>query len=127
MSATYDDTLPDNRDKVRSILAITDVTSEATALRTDEHIDAVLTWQGSLDGAVRYIANSLAAQFAQKPGSVRLPSGLSVSWAERVGTWRALAESGSPTGAGGGLTFVDAVYSEEATTDEFTRPLEYWP
>lgn len=127
MSQTYDDTLQSDRDKVRSILAITDVTSEATALRTDEHIDAVLVWQGSIDGTVRYIASSLAAQYAQQPGSVRLPSGLSVSWPERVKQWQALAGQGSPTGTGGGVSLVPVLYTDTTTADEFDRPLDYQP
>lgn len=126
MSASYDDTLPTDKDKVRSILGITDDTSEATALRTDEHIEAVLAWQGSIDGAVRYIASSLASQFAQLPSSIRSGPDALV-WAERVKHWQELAQQGSPTGTGGGLTFVDAVYSEAVTADEFSRPLEYQP
>lgn len=129
MSQTYDDTLPTDMDKVRSILWITDVSSEEAALRTDEHIDAVLAWQGSIDGAVRYIASSLAAEFAQKPSSIHLPSGLSVSWfATRVTHWQMLAAHTHPTGAGdNALSFVPATYGGQDAADEFARPPDYWP
>lgn len=128
MSATYDDTLPTDKDKARSILGVTTVTSEATALVTDEHIDAVLTWQGSIDGAVSFLASELAARFAQLPSDVSLPSGLRVAWRERIATWLALAGRASTGGVSGtqGLSFVPASYGEAAAVDEFAR-LEVFP
>lgn len=129
MSASYDDELPTDLDKARAALGITDATSDTTALVTDEHIEAVLTWQGSLDGAVSFLASELATRYAQKPTDVSLPSGLRVSWAKRIDTWLKLAERASPTGigtSGGGLSLVPLSYGTE-TTDEYARPPDYWP
>lgn len=129
MSASYDDELPTDLDKARSALGATDVTSDTTALVTDEHIEAVLSWQGTLDGAIRFLAAELAARYAQKPTDVSLPSGLRVSWAKRIDTWLALAGKASPTGTatpGGTLTLVPLTYGAD-TTDEFARPPDYWP
>lgn len=128
MTASYDDTLPTDKDKARSILGATDDTSATTALVTDEHIEAVLTWQGSLDGAVAFLASELASRYAQMPSDVSLPSGLRVAWRERIATWLALAGRASPTGVGSGaLSFVPAVYGGEDTADEFARPERFWP
>lgn len=128
MAATYDDTLPTDRDKARSLLGTTDVTSEATALVTDEHIDAVLTWKADLDRAVAFLASELATRFAQKPSDVSLPSGLRTSWRDRISTWLTLAEraGGGAFGDGGGLSFVPANYGGTTAADEFARP-ECWP
>lgn len=129
MSATYDDTLPTDRDKARSILGATDVTSETTALVSDEHIDAVLTWKDSLDGAVSFLASELASRFAQLPSDVTLPSGLRASWASRISNWQKLAGVASTGGVSGGsgLSFVTASYGSESNTDEFARPESWFP
>ena len=126
MGATYDDALPTDRDRARSILGDTQDLPDA-ALLTDEHIDAVLAWQASLDGAVAFLAAELAARFAGMPNDVALPSGERASWTQRLSFWLGFAGRSSPTGAAGGLTMVPATYTDTATTDEFARPPDYWP
>lgn len=84
---SYDDTLPTDLDKARALLGDT----ASTELLTDDHIEAVLALY-AFNGGVAFLAQELATRYAQKPGSVSLPSGLSVSWAERVKTWLALAQ-----------------------------------
>jgi hypothetical protein len=86
---SYDDSLSADLDKARALLG--DTTNDAaTELVTDDHIDAALALY-AFAGGVAFLASELAARFAQKPGSVSLPGGLSVSWADRVKTWLALA------------------------------------
>lgn len=89
MSATYDELLPTDRDRARALLGDTDVPDNA--LLTDAHIDAVLTLLGTFEAGVAFLADSLVAQIAQEPDSVKLPSGLAVSWKERIDAWTALA------------------------------------
>ena len=98
---SYDPTSTDDRDLARGLLGDID---EASELRADAHYDAMLTLYG-LNGAIAFIATSLAAQYARKPGSVRLPNGLSVSWPERVGMWRALAATAQTIGVGASTAF----------------------
>jgi hypothetical protein len=86
---SYSDTLDTDLDKARALLGDTS-NNAATELLTDDHIDAVLTLY-AFNGGVSFLARELASRYAQQPGSVSLPSGLSVSWAERVKTWLALA------------------------------------
>lgn len=86
---SYDDSLSTNTDKARALLGDTS-NDPATELVTDDHIDAALLLY-SFNGGVAFLASELASRFAQKPGSVGLPGGLSVSWADRVKTWLALA------------------------------------
>lgn len=86
---SYDDTLPADLDKARALLGDTS-NNASTELLTDDHIDAVLLLY-AFNGGVAFLAQELATRFAQKPGNVSLPSGLSVSWADRVKTWLALA------------------------------------
>lgn len=122
---SYDDTLPDDLSKARAWLGDTgDV-----ELVTDDHIEAVLALYGSLGPAVAFLADELAVRFAQQPDSVRLPSGLSVSWSDRVKAWQALAANarrGVLSGGGGTLTQVPLSYGVTAT-DEFARPSCWWP
>jgi len=125
MGATYDDALPTDRDRARSILGDTQDLPD-DALLTDEHIDAVLAWQASLDGAVAFLAAELAARFARQP--VRVTSnGKTVDYGERLAHWRTIAGEARADAAGGGLTMVPATYTDTATTDEFARPPDYWP
>lgn len=95
---SYDDTLPTDLDKARALLGDT----SSTELLTDDHIEAVLALY-PFNSAVAFMAEGLAARFAQNPSSVALPSGLSVSWSERVKYWKGLAEqmrSGGVTSSG---------------------------
>jgi hypothetical protein len=84
---SYDDTSLAELDRARSALGDT----ATTELLSDDHIEMIIAEDGYNLG-VAMLADELAVRFAQKPGSVRLPSGLSVSWADRVATWRAVAE-----------------------------------
>jgi hypothetical protein len=54
-------------------------------------MDAVLALY-SYNAAVAFMAEGLAARFAQKVSSVALPGGLSAAWSERVKYWTGLAE-----------------------------------
>lgn len=87
MAATYDELLPTNRDRARYLLGDTDVSN---ALRTDEHYDAVLAQHSSFEAAVKFIAEGLITEFAQQPDTVRLVSGLSISFKERIDAWEGL-------------------------------------
>jgi hypothetical protein len=87
MSASYDETLPTDRDRARYLLGDTAVDPEADALRTDEHYDAVLADEPTFEAAVILIANSLITEFAQEPDSIRLVNGLSISFKERIDAW----------------------------------------
>ncbi len=85
---SYNDTLATDLDKARALIG--DTSNDANELLTDGHISAVLVLY-AFNAAVAFLATELATRFAQQPGSVSLPSGLSVSWATRVSTWLALA------------------------------------
>jgi hypothetical protein len=94
MAFTYVDTLPTARDRLRFALGdtntpgyITDETYTATLLLNDQ--DEV--------ASVRQLAGHLAVRFANEPGSIRLPSGLSISYRERVAQWVAIATGKMPT------------------------------
>lgn len=82
----YDPTSTAERDLARALLGDT----EAVALLTDDHMDMILLEYGYSLG-VAFMADELATRFARQPGSVRLPSGLSVSWPDRVAAWVRLA------------------------------------
>ncbi len=69
---------------------------------TGAAIDLVADGAGSVGvvdeaAACREIARGLAARYATKPTNVRLTSGLTVAWAERVAQWNRIA-----TGEAGG-------------------------
>lgn len=112
---SYDETLATDRDVARSLLGDT-----ASVLLTDAHIDAVLTFKGSLNAAVAFLAGELVTRFAQQPTSISLPSGLSVSYAGRLSSWQALAVSlgglTSATGFSIGLTRTDG-YADAAAEE----------
>lgn len=99
----YDDTLPTDLDKARMLLGDTSNDS-STELLTDDHIDAVLGLY-SFNSAVAFMAEGLAARFAQDPSSVSLPSGLSVAWSERVKYWKGIAQQMRDGGVVGGGAF----------------------
>jgi hypothetical protein len=83
---SYNDTLPTDKDKARALLGDT----ATLELLTDGHMLAVLALY-AFNGGVAFMAEELAARFAQEPGDIGLPSGLRVSWRDRVSTWLALA------------------------------------
>ena len=117
---SYDDSLPTNTDKARALIGDTS-NNAATELLTDDHIDAVLALY-TFNPGVAFLAEELAIRYAQKPGSVSLPGGLSVSWPTRVQMWKALAaqmRAGGVTGPAvvepyaGGLTKTDKRVDED--------------
>lgn len=90
MSATYDELLPTDLDRARSMTGDTTVEPEEDALHSDEHIEAVLTAEGSLAAAVAYLADELVARFAQEP--VRMSDdGSTIDFSARIPVWQALA------------------------------------
>lgn len=99
MAFTYTKLLTTAISRVRR--AVGDTASPG--LIPDETITAYVNLYGEA-GAIRAVAGALAAEYAQKPGSVTLPSGLSVSWAQRVTHWRAVA-LGQAGGAGAFTSF----------------------
>lgn len=97
-------------------------------LLTDDQYDASLSAYG-LEPGTAFLADGLAAKYAQQPDRVTLPSGLSVAWSERVKAWAALAlrlRTGQGLGAGG-ISMVGVTYGAPDPTDEFARPLRWWP
>lgn len=123
MSASYDDQLTTDLDKARSALGDT-LTEDA--LHSDEHIEAVLTWKGSLAAAIVYLADELVARFARDP--VRVSSnGKSIDYSGRLDAWRAIAGTARGDLSGGAIQLVNARYNESDTADEFARPPDYWP
>jgi hypothetical protein len=122
---SYDDSLATDTDKVRAFIGDTSNNS-ATELLTDDHIEAVLSLYTPFASAVAFLASELAVRFAQQPGSVTLPSGLSVSWASRVATWMALAQlarSGQLV-SGGAFSVVSPRadgYAIQSAADELAR------
>jgi len=92
---SYDPTLPTDKDVVRLYLG--DTTSPE--LLTDAQIEAVLAlYPSNISAAISVLAQSLVTRFAQQPTSITLPSGLSISYAERIKAWAALAANGGAAG-----------------------------
>ena len=112
----YDETLAEDKDVVRMYLGDTG-TSE---LVTDAHIEAVLTLAGSVAGAVVILARELLARFAAQPSSVRLPNGLSVSYAR--GGWESLISSGLSGTLGGTVgTLTGGVLTLDFATEGYSE------
>lgn len=116
MAFTYSSLLTTAISRVRR--AVGDIASPG--LVPDETITAYLDLYGEA-GAIRAVAGALAIEYAQKPGSVTLPNGLSVSWASRVSAWQRIATG--EVGAGGATSFaVGATRGDgyAATADEYS-------
>lgn len=90
----YDPTLATAIDRVRFAVGDT----AATPLLPDATYTALIATYGE-SGAAGQAAGALAVLFAQKPGSVTLPNGLSVSWASRVSAWQRIASGAAGVGA----------------------------
>lgn len=90
MSATYNELLLTDVDRARSLLGDTTVEPAEDALHSDEHIVAVLDQEGSLAGAVAYLADELVTRFAQEPVKIT-KDGRSLDYSARIPAWQALA------------------------------------
>jgi hypothetical protein len=121
MSANYNEALPTDRDRARYLLGDTAVEPEEDALRTDEHYNAVLASEPSFEAAVILIANGLIAEFGQEPDSIRLVSGLTISFKERVKAWERLVKQLQTTVA----TAAAAATQIAATTDSVATCAEW--
>lgn len=129
---SYDDTLATDRDRARSLIGDTD---ESAELHSDEHIDAVLTEQGSLGMAVSYLAHELVVRYEQDPISFR-DAGGEFNFSQRLTTWRLLAtayrtvitaQAAASVAAASSSPFssVAVTYSGDSTTDEYGRSGRY--
>lgn len=85
---SYDDTDRSDLNKAREALG--DTSNDSAEHFTDDHIVAVLTEQG-YNAGLAALASEFAAWAAQQPDRVTLPSGLSISWADRVAQLNRLA------------------------------------
>lgn len=121
MSATYDETLPTEKDEARSLLGDTVVVPAEDALRSDEHYLAVIAKKG-LEAGVAFIADSLVAQFSQDPVKITL-SGLAVDFSARIPTWEKLAtrmRAAAATASGAATLSAGVIaldFQEELETD----------
>lgn len=100
MAATYDDSLPGDKDRVRAMLGggVT-ILPVASPLLTDEHITAVLAAQSTVAATVAWLAKELIVRFAGKPTTIKAGD-VAVSYADRIPEWRRLAnEQSGVTGA----------------------------
>ena len=107
MAFTYNNTLATAKDRLRFALSDTN----APGFIPDETYTATLAQNDQDEPAsARQLASHLAVRFANEHGSIRLPSGLSISYRERVAQWVAiangkLATSVNPGGTTGGFGF----------------------
>lgn len=85
MGATYDEAAPGvPLNYIRRRLGDTDV---SVPLLSDEHIIAVLDEANSKEAALVELADELIARYGKEPDSVTLPSGLKVSYKDRITVW----------------------------------------
>lgn len=126
MTATFDQTLPTAKDRLRRALGDAATTN---ALRQDEEYVAVLArLSGNETAALVEMAAGLAAEFAQRPDSISDEDG-ALSWRERVKTWLALAETGraqladaAAAAASGGASSVAVRRDDDGPQWEYVRP-----
>lgn len=120
MPATFDETLPTDKDRARAILGDTTMTDP---LLTDAHISAVISLQGGLAAGVVFLAEELMARYARDPLRTTV-EGVTVDYSANVALWRRVADRQQSTlsaAAASGLSFVTADYGAPAT-DEYARP-----
>lgn len=90
MAATYDNSLPTAKDRIRNQLADIDM---AAPLRPDEEYLAAIANAGSVTNAealaTLFMAQSLASEYAQLPVTIS-DDGTTLSWPDRVKTWQAI-------------------------------------
>lgn len=123
MAATYDNTLPTAKDRMRFALGDTNV---AAPLEQDETYAAALAQNGEKLGQA-VMAEALAARYAQRPDSLS-SDGDSITWRERVKTWLALAtrlRAEVAAGISGGATFRLGSRGDEAES-EYVRDAGAW-
>lgn len=88
---SYDDTATDSLNLARGLLG--DTSNDSTAeLLTDDHIETMIGFYG-FNGGVAFLATRLAAQQAQDPKSITLPSGLSFSGIDAANYWLGLVKT----------------------------------
>lgn len=88
MAATYDLTLPTDKDHIR--LALGDIDTDNPLLQ-DETILVKLQSFGYRE-ALAQLAEGLASQYAQMPDSFT-DDGMQLTWRERISNWQSLAKS----------------------------------
>jgi hypothetical protein len=95
MAATFDPTLPSQRDHIRLHLGDKhdlDVAGPVSdALLQDEVIDANLREFGFAEALAR-LADALAVDAAQRPNEYEQPNGVKVKWSYRVAIWQSIAK-----------------------------------
>jgi hypothetical protein len=129
MAATYDQGLPTAKDRAR--FAVADLDVPDNALRQDENYYAVLALAGDERLGIALMAESLAAEFAQRVDSFSESGGISVRWSERVKTWLALAKTirdawAVDVGAGEGATVEAVAIRANGTGSEYVRAPSCW-
>jgi hypothetical protein len=88
MAATFDDTLPTDRDWIRAALGDTDTSN---AWLSDERINAVLTAAANdRTVATLQLCEQLITLASQEPVEVSI-SGLSVDYSAQIAAWKDLA------------------------------------
>lgn len=120
MSASFNDTLTTDLDKVRFALGDTTVSPAAAALYTDEAISAMLVSAGSVTAATAVLAQGLITRFAYDP--VRWSeAGRSFDYTGRLEVWRALIASASAGQTPGisAITMVPAYYGVDTESAEY--------
>ncbi len=130
MTATYDETLPTAKDRMRLQLGDTEVSPEENALLSDETYTALLVQFVTEPEATARAAESLALRYAQEPDSVSI-SGDSYSWRDRVKSWLELARrlrAGATAAASvvSAAAVVVGVQREEDDLSEYERPEDQW-
>ena len=125
--ATYNEALITDTDKARAMLGDTDT---GDPLYSNAHIDAMIGLAGSLGGGVAALAEELIATYGRDPVR-KSADGVSVDYSDRLEVWRQLAararQAQAQASGTGSIAFVPANYTGQASTDEWTRPPDYWP
>ncbi len=88
MAATFDPTLPTDRDWLRFMLGDVDVSAP---LLDDATYDAALARFTDRRAAGAELASGLASRFAQEPDSIAVSGEITLSWRVRVQRWTQLA------------------------------------
>lgn len=122
-AGSYDDRLITDRDRLRAMVGDTQADS---FLLSNDHLDAVLSIQGTLGSALAFCCDELIARFANEP-VVWSSQGESTDFRERIATWRLISAQAKANGATPGhqsFQFVKATYGNP-TTDEYSQGTRY--